>query len=125
MLQGSNRAKNADGHSLGIGRSARQGGAPVAFRSQREEQARRPPAPTAMPTELRLAASAVGCRRPHPESPIEGSRWGAERRSRTSAVAIVTRDAGTSGVLTVGKRTRIPGDVNRPGPRGDLGLIER
>ena len=28
-------------------------------------------------------------------------------------------------MLTVGKRTRIPGDVNRPGPCGDLGLIER
>jgi hypothetical protein len=61
-----------------------------------------------------------------PESAIKRTRSGTERRARTTAVAILAEaQNGTSGVLTVGKRTRIPGDVNRPGPRGDLGLIER
>ena len=65
-------------------------------------------------------------RQPGAVRAADRTRSGAERAPRTTTVARpATAQNGTSGVLTVGKRTRIPGDVKRPGPCGDLGLIER
>ena len=60
------------------------------------------------------------------ESAIGRFAESTERRDIMTTIAtLAAAQNGTSGVLTVGKRTRIPGDVKRPGPRGDLGLIER